>query len=38
MTTPISLTLARARAEFERLIKDIRPDLHRYVTHMIRRC
>ena len=35
MTTPISPTLARARAEFEKLIKDVRPDLHRYVAHMI---
>jgi RNA polymerase sigma-70 factor, ECF subfamily len=35
MTTPISPTLARARAEFEELIKDVRPDLHRYVAHMI---
>ena len=35
MTTPISPTLARARAEFEKLIKDFRPDLHRYVAHMI---
>src|SRR5215475_9652309 len=35
MTTPISPTLARARAEFENLIKDVRPDLHRYVAHMI---
>ena len=35
MTTPISPTLARARAEFENLIKEVRPDLHRYVAHMI---
>jgi RNA polymerase sigma-70 factor (ECF subfamily) len=35
MATPISPTLARARAEFENLIKDVRPDLHRYVAHMI---
>ena len=35
MTTPISPTLASARAEFEKLIKGVRPDLHRYVAHMI---
>lgn len=35
MTAPISPTLAHARAEFEKLIKDLRPDLHRYVAHMI---
>ena len=35
MAKPISPTLARARAEFEDLIKDVRPDLHRYIAHMI---
>jgi RNA polymerase sigma-70 factor, ECF subfamily len=36
MTTPsLSPTLARARTEFEELIKDIRPELHRYVARMI---
>src|SRR5215510_10619364 len=30
-----SPTLARARAEFEELIKDIRPELHRYCARMI---
>ena len=35
MTTPIAPTLARARAEFEKSIKKVRPDLHRYVAHMI---
>jgi RNA polymerase sigma-70 factor, ECF subfamily len=34
-TSSISLPLARARAEFEKLIKDVRPELHRYVAHMI---
>ena len=31
----LSPTLAQARAEFEALIKDIRPELHRYVTRMV---
>jgi RNA polymerase sigma-70 factor, ECF subfamily len=36
MTTPsLSPTLARARAEFEDLVKDIRPELHRYCARMI---
>ena len=36
MTTPsLSPTLARARAEFEELVKDIRPELHRYCARMI---
>jgi RNA polymerase sigma-70 factor (ECF subfamily) len=36
MTTPsLSPTLVRARAEFEELIKDIRPELHRYCARMI---
>jgi RNA polymerase sigma-70 factor (ECF subfamily) len=36
MTPPSLLpTLARARAEFEELVKDIRPELHRYCTRMI---
>jgi DNA-directed RNA polymerase specialized sigma24 family protein len=36
MTTPsLSPTLARARAEFEALVKDIRPELHRYCARMI---
>jgi RNA polymerase sigma-70 factor (ECF subfamily) len=36
MTTPsLSPTLARAHAEFEELIKDIRPELHRYVARMV---
>jgi RNA polymerase sigma-70 factor, ECF subfamily len=35
MTMPISPALASARAEFEKLIKGVRPDLHRYVAHMI---
>jgi RNA polymerase sigma-70 factor, ECF subfamily len=34
MTTP-SPSLARARAEFEALVLDIRPELHRYCTRMI---
>ena len=34
-TSPLSSTLARARAEFEELIKDIRPELHRYVARMV---
>jgi RNA polymerase sigma-70 factor (ECF subfamily) len=34
-TPPLSPTLARARAEFEELVKDIRPELHRYATRMI---
>ncbi len=35
--TPQSFSpiLARARAEFEELVKDIRPELHRYCTRMI---
>jgi RNA polymerase sigma-70 factor (ECF subfamily) len=36
MTTPsLSPTLARARAEFEALVQDIRPELHRYCARMI---
>ena len=36
MTTPsLSPTLVRARAEFEELVKDIRPELHRYCARMI---
>ena len=35
MTSSLSPTLAQARAEFEDLIKDIRPELHRYVTRMV---
>ena len=36
MTPPsLSPTLARARAEFEELVQDIRPELHRYCAHMI---
>ena len=36
MTTPlVSPTLARARAEFEELVKDIRPELHRYCARMV---
>jgi RNA polymerase sigma-70 factor, ECF subfamily len=31
----LSTTLARARAEFEDLVKDIRPELHRYCARMI---
>jgi RNA polymerase sigma-70 factor (ECF subfamily) len=34
-TPPLSQTLARARAEFEELVKDIRPELHRYCARMI---
>ncbi len=34
-TPPLPPTLARARAEFEELVKDIRPELHRYCTRMI---
>src|SRR6185503_16072749 len=34
-TSSLPPTLARARAEFEELIKDIRPELHRYVARMI---
>ena len=32
---PISPILLKARAEFEDLIKDIRPELHRYVARMV---
>jgi RNA polymerase sigma-70 factor (ECF subfamily) len=37
MTTPSSRspTLAHARAEFDELVKDIRPELHRYVARMV---
>jgi RNA polymerase sigma-70 factor (ECF subfamily) len=36
MTPPsLSPTLTRARAEFEELVKDIRPELHRYCARMI---
>src|SRR5262245_28955649 len=36
MTQPsLSPTLARARTEFEELVKDIRPELHRYCARMI---
>jgi RNA polymerase sigma-70 factor (ECF subfamily) len=36
MTTPsLSPTLARAHAEFEEFVKDIRPELHRYCARMI---
>src|SRR5215470_11917560 len=36
MTSPsLSPTLARARAEFEELVKEIRPELHRYCARMI---
>jgi RNA polymerase sigma-70 factor (ECF subfamily) len=36
MITPsLAATLARARAEFEDLVKDIRPELHRYCARMI---
>ena len=36
MTPPsLSPTLARARAEFEELVKDIRPELHRYCARMV---
>jgi RNA polymerase sigma-70 factor (ECF subfamily) len=36
MTTPsLSPTLVRARAEFEELVQDIRPDLHRYCARMV---
>jgi RNA polymerase sigma-70 factor, ECF subfamily len=36
MTSPLhSSTHARARAEFEALVKDIRPELHRYCARMI---
>src|SRR5262245_40757491 len=31
----IALSPTRARAEFEALITDIRPELHRYATRMI---
>src|SRR5262245_50192727 len=31
----LSLTLIRAREEFEELVKDIRPELHRYCARMI---
>ena len=34
-TPPLPPTLVRARAEFEELVKDIRPELHRYCTRMI---
>src|SRR5262245_38650675 len=34
-TPPLPSTLVRARAEFEELVKDIRPELHRYCTRMI---
>ena len=31
----ISPVLLQARAEFEELIKDVRPELHRYVARMV---
>jgi RNA polymerase sigma-70 factor (ECF subfamily) len=34
-TLSCSPTLAHARAEFDELVKDIRPELHRYVTCMV---
>jgi len=34
-SSSLSPALARARSEFENLIKDVRPELHRYVAHMI---
>lgn len=34
-TSSLSPKLARSRAEFEDLIKDIRPKLHRYVARMV---
>jgi RNA polymerase sigma-70 factor (ECF subfamily) len=34
-TQSCSPTLAHARAEFDELVKDIRPELHRYVARMI---
>lgn len=34
-TSPVSTTLARTQAEFEELIKDLRPQLHRYISRMI---
>src|SRR5262245_37768156 len=34
-TPPLSPTLLRAHAEFEELVKDIRPELHRYCARMI---
>lgn len=33
-TQPPSSTLAQARAEFDELVKDIRPELHRYAARM----
>jgi RNA polymerase sigma-70 factor (ECF subfamily) len=36
MTAPsLSAALARARAEFEELVQDIRPELHRYCARMV---
>ncbi len=35
MTSSISPILLQARAKFEELIKDIRPELHRYVARMV---
>lgn len=36
MTTPsLPTIIAQARAEFEELIKDIRPELHRYAARMV---
>lgn len=34
-TPPVSPNMAHTQAEFEGLIKDIRPELHRYVTRMV---
>ncbi len=34
-TASLSPTLNRTRAEFENLVKDIRPQLHRYVARMV---
>lgn len=33
--SPLSSTLVQARAEFEELVKDIRPELHRYTARMV---
>lgn len=35
MISFVSPTLLQARAEFEDLVKDIRPELHRYAARMV---
>lgn len=34
-TSSLSPTLVQARAEFEDLVKDVRPEIHRYVARMV---